>query len=198
MTEVLLLLSGGVDSTALAALDRPAVGLTIDYGQRPAAGESRAAAAIASRLSFEHRTISVNASDVGAGLLHSESTVARAGAPETWPFRNQLLLTLASAYATMHGFDEVHLGSVRGDGDRHRDGTGNFYALADSLVSFQEGNIRVRAPAVDMDPLELLERSGLGPDVVALTHSCHRASLACGQCPGCWKRAQLWSDRGWT
>lgn len=198
MVNVLLLLSGGVDSTALAAVHRPAAGLTIDYGQRPAAGERRAAAAVAARLGFEHHAIVVDATDVGAGLLHSETSAARAGAPETWPFRNQLLLTLGAAYAMVHGFDEVHLGTVRGDSKRHRDGTAGFFALADELVSCQEGDIRVRAPAVDTDPLDLLERSGLGPDLIALTHSCHRASLACGQCPGCWKRAQLWSDRGWT
>lgn len=34
-----LLLSGGLDSTAIAAWQRPDVCVTVDYGQRPARGE---------------------------------------------------------------------------------------------------------------------------------------------------------------
>lgn len=198
MSRVLLLLSGGIDSAALAGVSRPAAGLTINYGQRPAEGEGRAAAAIASHLGFEHLAITVDASAVGAGLLHNDKTPMSDEAPETWPFRNQLLLTLGAAYALIHGFDELHLGSVRGDGDRHRDGTAAFYRLADELVCFQTGRVRVLAPAIDKDPRDLLVQSGLGRDLIALTHSCHRSSVSCGECPGCWKRARLWSARGWT
>lgn len=112
--------------------------------------------------------------------------------------RNQLLLTIAAAYALSHDLLEVLIGTVRGDGDRHRDGTPEFFELADRLTSCQEGGIRVRAPGIDHSASELLAQSRLGPDVLGWTHSCHRASIACGDCPGCWKRAAIWSELGWT
>ena len=194
----LLLLSGGVDSTALAALHRPELSLTIDYGQRPAAGEIRAAAQIASLLGIEHRTVTVDASAVGAGVLLDDASSIAGTAPETWPLRNQLLATIAAAYALRYGLGEVLLGIVREDRYRHRDGTPEFVELADRLTVWQEGGIRVRAPGIEQTSAELVVASQLGLDVFAWTHSCHRASIACGDCPGCWKRAEVWNKHGWT
>ena len=194
----LLLLSGGVDSTALAALHRPEISLTIDYGQRPAAGEIRAAAQIASLLGIEHRSITVDASAVGAGVLLDDASSIAGSAPETWPMRNQLLVTVAAAYALRNDLGEVLLGIAREDRYRHRDGTPEFVELADRLTAWQEGGIRVRAPGIEQTPAELVVASQLGLDVFAWTHSCHRASIACGDCPGCWKRAEVWSEHGWT
>lgn len=194
----LLLFSGGVDSTALAALQRPELALTIDYGQRPAAGEIRAAAHVSSLLGIEHRSITVDASAVGAGVLLDDQSSVAGSAPETWPLRNQLLATIAAAYALQNDLDEVLLGIVRQDRKRHRDGTPEFVELADRLIAWQEGGIRVRAPGIEQSSAELIVASQLGQDVFAWTHSCHRAPIACGDCPGCWKRAEVWSEHGWT
>ena len=194
----LLLLSGGVDSTALAALHRPELSLTIDYGHRPAAGEIRAAAQVASLLGIEHRSITVDASAVGAGVLLDDASSIAGSASETWPLRNQLLVTIAAAYALRNDLGEVLLGIVREDRYRHRDGTPEFVELADRITAWQEGGIRVRAPGINQTSAELVAASQLGLDVFAWAHSCHRAPIACGDCPGCWKRAEVWSEHGWT
>ena len=65
----LLLFSGGIDLSALAAWKRPNIALTIDYGQRPAMGEIAAAAAIASELKICHEVVSIDLSSSGAGPL---------------------------------------------------------------------------------------------------------------------------------
>ncbi|MDE0579043.1 MAG: 7-cyano-7-deazaguanine synthase [bacterium] len=163
----LLLLSGGVDSTALAALHRPELSLTIDYGQRPAAGEIRAAAQVASLLGIEHRSITVDASVVGAGVLMDDSSSIAGSAPETWPMRNQLLVTVAAAYALRNDFGEVLLGIVRQDRNRHQDGTPEFVELVDRLTAWQEGGIRVRAPGIEQTAAELVVASQLGQDFFA-------------------------------
>lgn len=194
----LLLFSGGIDSTALAAIHKPELALTIDYGQRPAAGEIRAAARVASLLGIEHRSITVDASAVGAGLLLDDGTAIAGSAPETWPMRNQLLLTLGAAYALRRNLGEVLIGTVRGDRGRHQDGTPEFLEFANRLTAYQEGGIEVRAPGIEHTPGELLALSRLGLDVIAWTHSCHRAPTACGDCPGCWKHVAVWSEQGWT
>jgi 7-cyano-7-deazaguanine synthase len=85
----------------------------------------------------------------------------------------------------------VLLGSVLGDGDRHIDGRGSFYAALDALVSMQEGGVRVVAPALATSTEELIGLSGLGMDVLGWTVSCHRSDLPCFTCPGCYKRERV-------
>lgn len=187
----LLLLSGGVDSTALAAWLPCDAALTIDYGQLPAVGEINAATSVAGALSVAHDVVTVDASAVGSGLLAGSESPTVAPSAEWWPFRNQLLVTIAAAYAIGHDFDEVIIGSVAGDGVRHHDGTPGFYDALAQLIAMQEGGIRVTAPAAGMTAIDLLNHSGISLDVLAWTHSCHRSDLACGDCPGCWKRAEL-------
>lgn len=197
----LLLLSGGLDSAAVAAWTRPARTLFVDYGQRPAAAEARAAAAVAAQLELPHAQITVDASPIGLGLL---SAAGRASAvnpsPEWWPFRNQLLVTIAAAWAlSSAGSGEragaqvrrVTVGTVLGDGARHADGTKAFFEALDALLSLQEGGLQCSAPAVSMTTDELITSSGIGDDVIGWTHSCHTATVPCNDCPGCWKREQV-------
>lgn len=192
----LLLLSGGLDSTALAAIQRPASALFIDYGQRPAAAEARAATKVAQLLGVPLTTLQLDLRPIGGGLLHGEAGVPGAPSPEWWPYRNQLLVTAAAAVALRARLDHVLVGTVAGDGDRHADGTAAFYAALDQLLRLQEGDIGVRAPAIEQTTEELIQTSGLGSDVLGWTVSCHRSDLPCGNCPGCWKRARVLRETG--
>lgn len=207
----LLLLSGGHDSIALAAWLRPSACLTIDYGQRPVAGEMRAAEATAQMLNLDWHQFRVDLSPVGSGLLHDDGTetgkdaaaafrggtpVEGAPSPEWWPYRNQLLVSLAAAWALPRGFDELVVGSVAPDGDRHKDGTPGFYQLLDELVSYQEGGIRVTAPAVGLSTAKLIEVSGVTDAVLGFAHSCHVAAYPCGMCPGCRKHEDVIAASG--
>lgn len=187
----LLLLSGGIDSTSVAAWHGCDGTLTIDYGQVSARGEINAAVAVAAALRVTNETVVVDASAVGSGFLAGRRPWNDSVPPEWWPFRNQLLATIGAAYALGNGYSEVLLGAVAGDGARHADGSQAFFERLDALVAMQEGGIRVRAPARHLTALELLRESGLSRDVLGWTHSCHKSDLACGDCPGCWKRQQL-------
>lgn len=191
-----LLLSGGIDSTALAALSRPALCLAIDYGQRSAAGEMRAAVAICRTLSLQLKTLRLDLGGLGGGLLKDEKVIPGAPSPEWWPYRNQLLVTAAASVALREGLSRVLVGTVAGDGIRHLDGRAEFYEVLDRLVSMQEGGVRVNVPAIEQTSVELVRRSGLAEDVLAWTISCHRASFPCGDCPGCWKRGRVLSELG--
>jgi 7-cyano-7-deazaguanine synthase len=200
----LLLLSGGHDSVALAAWLRPDACLTIDYGQRPVAGEMRASKAATAALGLNWHQLRVDLSAVGSGLMHNtgdDDEVAGAVAPgspspEWWPYRNQLLVSIAAAWALPRGFTELVVGSVGSDGARHRDGTADFYERLDAVVSFQEGGLRVVAPAVGMSTVELIETSGVPDRVLAYAHSCHLAEYPCGLCPGCRKHAEVLAHAG--
>ncbi len=195
-TDAVLLLSGGLDSTALAALFRPALCLAIDYGQRSAAGEIRAATAICRALDLVMKTLTLDLGGIGGGLLKNEDAIPGAPSPEWWPYRNQILATAAASIALQAGLPQVLTGTVAGDGARHIDGRPAFYQALDRLIGMQEGGIRVCAPAIRETSAELVRRSGLTEDVLGWTVSCHRANFPCGDCPGCRKRSQVLSELG--
>lgn len=189
----LLLLSGGLDSACLAALARPTTALFLDYGQRPAAGERRAAHTIAGELSLPLEERSLDLSAIGDGLLSGgkPSQLAVAPTPEWFPFRNQLLVSAAAAVAVQIGAQELWLGLTAEDTTRHADGTTEFVEAADHLLQLQEGGIRLRAPAHHLQAQELLTSSRLPDHIWQHTLSCHVAPVACGECPGCAKRRLL-------
>lgn len=181
-----ILLSGGIDSAALARWKQPDVALTINYGQRSALGEIRAAKKITEELSIAHEVVSVDLQHLGSGDLAGTPPSSLAPAPEWWPFRNQMLATIAAMRAIALGIDTLLFGAVATD-NVHADGRPAFFALLDQLTSMQEGGIRVSAPAIGMTTLELVRCSGIDLHVLAWCHSCHTADFACGNCRGCFK-----------
>lgn len=89
----LLLLSGGIDSLALAAWTKPAICLTIDYGQRAARAEIQASNEICKALGLRHDTISAPIPSLGMGDMSDQAVSRHSKYPEFWPFRNQYLVT---------------------------------------------------------------------------------------------------------
>ena len=179
-----LLLSGGMDSLCIAWWKRPDVAITIDYGQLPAEAEIAAATAICQRLGIEHHLIRVDCSSLGSGDMAGTHASALAPASDWWPYRNQLLITMAAMKAIGLGVTRLWIGTVQSDGS-HRDGTPTFVAAISQLLTLQEGGMRVEAPAIKMTTAELARESSVPPDVLAWAHSCHKADVACGACRGC-------------
>jgi 7-cyano-7-deazaguanine synthase len=185
-----VLLSGGIDSIALANWKRPEVAFTIDYGQSAAAGEIRAATKVAHILGITHEVISVDCSSLGSGDLVNLPPSSIAPAPEWWPFRNQMLVTFAAMRGSALGVEQIMVGSVAGD-DFHSDGTAEFYRRLDAVVNLQEGQVKVTAPALGMNSYDLIVKSGASLPLLSWAHSCHRAEFACGECRGCNKHREV-------
>lgn len=183
---IALLLSGGMDSVSLAYWKKPQFAITIDYGQIAARGEIAAAAQVSRELGIQHHVVSVDCSAVGSGDMAGSAPLSLAPVPEWWPFRNQLLLTLAGATALGLGVTELMIGSVVSDGS-HADGRPDFFSQIDQLMSIQEGGLRVTAPAIAMTAIELARTSGIPRSLLAWSHSCHTGMYACGVCRGCVK-----------
>lgn len=181
-----ILLSGGLDSTALAFWKRPELAFTVDYGQKPAGAEIKASAQIAKDLGIKHIVISVDCSSLGSGHLAGRSSLELSPSAEWWPFRNQLLITLACMNGLSLGLNEIMIGSVKSDGF-HIDGSKPFFDAVDNLVRLQEGHIRVSCPGIDLSSAELIRASRIPQEVLLWAHSCHKSSNACGQCGGCHK-----------
>lgn len=185
-----LLLSGGVDSTALAYSQGPDYAITVDYGQSCAEAEVRSSTQICSELDISHKVLEIDCSELGTGQLAESEQLSIADTPEWWPFRNQLIVTLAAMESVRKGASELIVGSVSGD-SQHADGRPEFYEMLDDLLSFQEGNLRVSVPAIHQTSVELVEASDVPLSILGWTHSCHNSNWACGQCRGCVKRERV-------
>jgi 7-cyano-7-deazaguanine synthase len=181
-----LLLSGGMDSTALAWWLRPELTITIDYGQKPAPGEIRAASAVAAELGLAHEVIRADISALGSGDLVGGPPATLAPVREWWPYRNQFLVTIAAMRAVTLDVNTLLIGSLKTDA-LHRDGSEAFVRAMDALLSLQEGAIALEAPAIGLDAPELVRRSKVPIEVLAWAHSCHVSEYACGECRGCRK-----------
>lgn len=181
-----LLLSGGIDSSALAVWKRPKLAVTVDYGQRCFLGELRASRQVAEFLSLEHEIVRSDLATFGSGDMGGAPPADCAPVSEWWPFRNQLLITVAAIVAIKRACSEVMIGCVKGD-SRHVDGSRQFIEAVDGLVGMQEGLVRVTAPGIDFTTLQLLQVARPSSNVLRAMFSCHRAEYACGVCAGCRK-----------
>ena len=175
-----------MDSTAIAWWRKPDLAITLDYGQRPAAAEVKAAAAVCAALGIRHEVIRADLSAVGSGDMAGRPGLPEAPVPEWWPFRNQMLVTLAAMLAISSGARTLLIGCLATDAS-HADGSRAFVAAMDGLLAMQEGGLRLEAPAISMTATQLLRISGVPPEVLAWAHSCHVAEHACGMCRGCKK-----------
>lgn len=196
MSGTAILLSGGMDSAAVAFWLKPPLCLTIDYGQASARGEIRAASQIATELHAKHEVVYLDCSALGSGDLAAKAALPGAPAPEWWPYRNQFLITVAAMKLLPLGFDRLLVGSVKSD-SFHVDGRADFFEKIDELISMQEGNVRIEAPALHLTTSELIRRSAISDGLLGWTHSCHKADYACGNCRGCWKHQSVLNELGW-
>jgi len=185
-----------MDSIAIAWWKRPQWAVTIDYGQKAAAAELIAAAQICKELGIEQEAISVDCGALGSGDMVHMSPDARATTSDWWPYRNQLLITLACMRAISRDVQTLYIGTVKSDGESHRDGTPEFLTRMDGLIAYQEGGLRVVAPAVEYTTAELVRMAAVPSGLLAWAHSCHKANIACGNCRGCNKYLATFTELG--
>jgi len=191
-----LLLSGGLDSTSLAYLSKPDIAFNIDYGQLAAAAEHRAAEAVCGTLSIPLIPIRVDCSDLGSGDLVGKPAENLAPESDWWPFRNQLLVTLCAMKAVQHQCSKIQIGTVKSD-QYHADGTRDFVININRLISSQEGGLVVEAPAIEMTATELVKKSQIPFELLAWSHSCHKANVPCANCRGCNKHYSTLRELGY-
>lgn len=188
-----LLLSGGMDSAAIAWWERPDFAFTIDYGQLAAQGEITASSLICKKIGLEHHVFSIDTKGLGSGDMAGQPPDKLAPATDWWPYRNQFLVTLVAMKAVSLSVDEILIGTVSSD-NQHRDGSTEFIDKLSDLLSCQEGNLTLRAPAIHLNTLELIRESGTPRDIITCSHSCHKANVPCGNCRGCNKYFAVWDE----
>ena len=170
----------------LAFWRKPEFAVTINYGQRAAAGEIRAAAAVCDVLNITHHILEVDLGHLGSGDMAGSAPLPIAKVPEWWPYRNQMLVTLGAMKVIGLGVSKLLIGALSSDA-AHVDGRREFLDALDGLLAMQEGHLRLEAPAVTMSATELVKESRIPDELLAWAHSCHVSDFACGNCRGCRK-----------
>lgn len=195
VTRAAILLSGGMDSYALAYEQRPDLAITFDYGQKAAHAEIQASSVLANRLNLVHEIVQVNLATLGSGDMSDNPKIDVAPTTDWWPYRNQILVTLAAMKVVGFGINELLIATVRSDSS-HSDGSEEFIDLMDSVLQLQEGHLRLRAPAIGLSTPDLVRRSKIPYSLLAWSHSCHTSNIACGACRGCTKQREVMVELG--
>lgn len=190
-----ILLSGGVDSISLAFNLKPEIAYTIDYGQNVAEREIYVSKYISNQLGIVHKVLRVDCKDLGSGTLAKSEKLELSPSEEWWPFRNQLLITLASMQAIKDSVSEIYLASVKSD-NFHSDGTKEFYNLVNNLSNYQEGKINILCPTLDLFSHELIQTYNVPHELISIAHSCHISNHSCGKCSGCIKQLKVKEEIG--
>lgn len=191
----LLLLSGGIDSAAVASWYRPSLCLTINYGHRAAHSEITSSKQICKELGLTHLVTEVQLGHLGSGDMVDGQASTHSENSEFWPFRNQFLVTVAAMVAIKNGCDRILIGTVITD-KRHKDGTEQFLSIMKELLMLQEGSIQLLAPGAQLTSIEMIQKSNISLGVLGWCHSCHTSNYACGQCRGCNKHSEVMEQFG--
>lgn len=201
------LISGGLDSAVTAAIAKEDGFanrfLFVDYGQKTNGKEKKSAAALA-------RHFKAVAMDVvklpwlksfgGSGLFRKDVQLDESNETfEYVPFRNSILLAVATALAEVSDADRVYIGSTGSDRiapDNSPEFIEAFQQLT-KLGTMIKTDIQITAPLIDMNKEQVIQK-GVNLNVpFELTWSCHNATqLACGGCSNCRSRQAAFQSLG--
>lgn len=208
----LVLLSGGMDSTALTselvaghgAENVQAVG--INYGQKHAR-ELQSAQRVADHLGVPYDVIdlsvlarSLTSALTGNGDVPHGHYSASNMAATVVPNRNAIMLMVAVGIASSRGLDAVYTAVHAGDHPIYPDCRPEFVAAASEaarLGTAGMGDIEIRAPFVDINKADIVTRGHQAEAPFDLTWSCYQGGeLHCGKCGTCVERAEAFAIAG--
>jgi 7-cyano-7-deazaguanine synthase len=216
MTDAVVLLSGGLDSTTALAVAREAghrcYALTVRYGQLHQV-ELEAAARVAKALGVvDHQIIEVDLRPLATSALTSagiavpkDRSLSEIGAPgdvpSTYvPARNTVLLSLALAWAETLSARDIYLGVNVLDASGYPDCRPEFVTAFEALaqVATRAGGFHIHAPLIELSKADIIRLgTRLGVDY-AITHSCYDPvdGRACGRCDACALRRKGFAEAG--
>ena len=209
-----VLLSGGLDSTTVAAMARRdgyrLLALTIDYNQRHRI-ELVHAARVADALGVErHITLPLDLRGFGGSALTADIDVPKTGVepgiPVTYvPARNTIFLSVALGWAEAAGARDLFIGVNALDYSGYPDCRPEFIAAFEAMANTatkagDEGErFRVHTPLAAMTKADIVRAAAEVVAPLALTWSCYDPTPAgqpCGGCDSCRLRAKGFAEAG--
>ena len=208
--KILVLSSGGIDSTTCLAIAIDKVGkenveaLNIIYGQKHDK-EVKQAEKIAEYYGINHTTI--NLSEImqfsNCPLLkHSTeqikhqayaqqlSELGGQGTVDTYvPFRNANMISIAVSWAEVIGAKKIYVGAVEEDSSGYPDCREIFYEKFNDLLSVAlapESDVQIVTPVIHLTKKDIVKKGIELKAPLHLTWSCYQnEDAACGVCESC-------------
>ena len=207
-----VLLSGGLDSTTVAAIAKAQgwriLALTIDYNQRHRI-ELEHAARVAQALGVErHITLPLDLTGFGGSALTADIAVPKSGVepgiPVTYvPARNSIFLSVALGWAEAAGARDLFIGVNALDYSGYPDCRPEFIAAFEAMANAAtkagvEGErFRVHTPLMTLDKAGIIAAAQAAGAPLELTWSCYDPTpdgRPCGQCDSCRLRAKGFAE----
>jgi 7-cyano-7-deazaguanine synthase len=214
--QAVVLLSGGLDSTTVAAIavsqGYAVNALTVRYGQVHACELEAARRVAAALVVARHVEIELDLRGIarsaltGDGAIPKDRSVAGDDIPPTYvPARNTILLSLALAWAETLGARDLFIGVNALDYSGYPDCRPDYIAAFERLarLATRAGvlgeQFTVHAPLQHLTKADII-RAGLALGVdYALTHSCYDPLVSgrpCGRCDSCVLRSRGFAEVG--
>jgi 7-cyano-7-deazaguanine synthase len=209
-----VLLSGGLDSTTVAAIARAQgwriLALTIDYNQRHRI-ELDHAARVAEALGAErHIVLPLDLTGFGGSALTADISVPKGGVepgiPVTYvPARNTIFLSVALGWAEAAGARDLFIGVNALDFSGYPDCRPEFIAAFEAMANTAtkagvEGEgFKVHTPLMTLDKAGIIAAAQAVNAPLHLTWSCYDptpAGTPCGLCDSCRLRAKGFAEAG--
>ncbi|NMC60654.1 MAG: 7-cyano-7-deazaguanine synthase QueC [Candidatus Methanofastidiosa archaeon] len=211
MKKAVVLLSGGMDSTVCTAIAKNEgyniYVIHVNYGQRTNKKEMNCAKNLANyynALDFKVINLDFLKEIGGSGLIDLSIELPKSetqGIPPSYvPFRNSILLSLATAWAEVVGADAVYYGANSIDFSGYPDCRPSFFEAFQRLIdngTKDETNIKLMTPLGYMSKSDIV-RKGIELSVpFEKTWSCYTENdKACGVCDSCRLRLKGFKDAG--
>jgi len=203
MKKVIAILSGGMDSSLTAYkmqnLGYEIIPLHFSYGQRTEKRELEAFHNIADSLKVNQRyhiplpffkDIGVGTTSlIDSSIKINETGVDKNEIPSSYvPFRNGIMLSIATAIAEKEGAEGVSIGVVEEDSSGYPDCREDFINSLETSINLgtKNGDLKIFRPLVNLKKSEIVREAFKLNLPLDLTWSCYqREEKACGVCDSC-------------
>ncbi|WP_278580824.1 7-cyano-7-deazaguanine synthase QueC [Prevotella denticola] len=208
MKDSVIIVSGGLDSITLLydKAETIALAVSFDYGQNHGAKELPFAAHHCRKLGIPHITIPLSfmhryfkSSLLDGAKAIPEGHYAEENMKSTVvPFRNGIMLAIATGIAESHGLKRVYIANHGGDHTIYPDCRPDFIQAMDGAATAGTFvNVRIEAPYTNITKADIVRRgTALGVDY-SKTWSCYKGSdVHCGKCGTCVERKEAFLEAG--
>ena len=208
MKDSVIIVSGGLDSITLLydKAETIALAISFDYGQNHSKKELPYAEYHCQKLGIPHITIPLTFMHqyFKSSLLEGAEAIPEGHYEEenmkstVVPFRNGIMLAIATGIAESHELKRVYIANHSGDHTIYPDCRPEFIDAMDKATSAGTFvDVRVEAPYTNISKADIVRRgTALGIDY-AKTWSCYKGSeIHCGKCGTCVERKEAFADAG--
>lgn len=208
MKDSVIIVSGGLDSITLLydKAETIALAVSFDYGQNHGAKELPFAAHHCRKLGIPHITIPLSFMHryFKSSLLDGAEAIPEGHYAEenmkstVVPFRNGIMLAIATGIAESHGLKRVYIANHGGDHTIYPDCRPDFIQAMDGAATAGTFvNVRIEAPYTNITKTDIVRRgTALGVDY-SKTWSCYKGSdVHCGKCGTCVERKEAFLEAG--